>query len=750
MILIIADQQIIAGHIAVCKPACGDAAAGGVAVGDDVQAVFIAAVIAQLDHRLGDLLRSLVNRGVGGKDHLQGRRIGNAGGLYADHALEQLHGLLGVGAEVAVDGAVVVVQLFKPLLQLFHAAVFVAAAQGDEAAVFGRILGEELLLQAAAGGTALLEADFRLEALHGCDGGGIVGGANLAFQVIKLLQAAVEFAHTVAGVALLQVDVAFAGLGGSGVKLLQGPGVGNAGVLQIVLILEQGYGSLGAGTKIGVRIIGQKAEIPQPFLHILHAQSPVALGEQLVGIIGRKIAFQDRALQLCVGGAVRFKAQIHLQELHCTLGAPAEDAVDVVIVVVEVFKLLLDGGNRIAAAAAPERLVAVLGRRLQKIPNRLLIGNLVGGKQNQGRGGILRDLGGEINEGKGGQDVLSGGNAAVDVQLAADGFQLIAAEHPAAQIVAVQGRQIHKMPEAIALQGVNLVIPGEHEQLLFAGGKLHLHIGKITQHHAPEAARRIIGFEGQAFFGTGEIIHRIAQHRPGLHAGIDEGSGGHAFLDYVQAAAVGEVKFIAVAAVAFAGNIAAVGYECAGNCIADVSACAFHEADDHAVCAGIDALNGLRCLQKLCTPAAFHVPEVQLVGILRGNKVDAVFICAGGLCVIGDNGFRMAFQIDADQPSFGNGIVCIRFCHKHDAVGVNGDQAFCGRGIDRGMQAGNKYVSAVIHKRRQFCAADHMAALTVASDGKCRHAHQHKNQNQNDRTDFFHGDFLLNWMVYVL
>ena len=260
-VAVVHNGDVVADHIALSEPGDGHAAVGRVGVRNVIDAVFILAVRAQFNHGRADLLGLLVRGRAAAVQLRQGIGVGHAGGLEADPALEGLHGLRGRLVEVAAELAVVVAQLRQAALEILHAGVLIAAPQGDVAAVFRRIAGEELLLHGDGGAVGLRKADLRLEASHGFDGGGIVAAAHVALEVVERLQARVQLAHAVAAVAPTQLNVAGAGARGGGEQQAQRLGIGHAGHAKAIFLLEQLHGALGAGAEDAVRIVRQIAQI---------------------------------------------------------------------------------------------------------------------------------------------------------------------------------------------------------------------------------------------------------------------------------------------------------------------------------------------------------------------------------------------------------------------------------------------------------------------------------------------------------
>ena len=119
-------------------------------------------------------------------------------------------------------------------LQALHAAVLVAAAQHDVAGGLRRVFGEQRALHGLGGLAGLPKPGGALEHAHG--GGGLrgVGAAGAVLQVVQRLQAVVQLAHAIAGVAGIQVDVAGAVLGPVRIQPLQRVAGGRLGFLQAV------------------------------------------------------------------------------------------------------------------------------------------------------------------------------------------------------------------------------------------------------------------------------------------------------------------------------------------------------------------------------------------------------------------------------------------------------------------------------------------------------------------------------------
>ena len=371
--VLVIDHHIVVLDVAFGEPAEGDIAAGGAVVADTIGIVLNAIIVIQRDHRIADHRRGNVDGGIRIKQQLLGAHGGHAGGLQADLALEQRHGLLGGLAEVSVHLVVVVAQFLEAALQALHAAVPVAAAQGDVAGGLGSVMGKQCLQHRNGGLAGLPQAGRPLEHAHRGGGLGGIAAAHVALQIVQLAQAIVQLAHAVACVAGIQVYITGTAARAVGIQQLQRLAGGLVADVQAVFLLEQLHGLLGARTEDAVGSIGQVTQVAQAFLHPGDAHAPLAAGQLHVGVVGLQRAGEDGALQIRVGHAVHSQAQVILQHADGVLGAGTEDAVHVIIIITQVVKGLLDGANGVAAAAPGQRGVLLDG--LQLIPGGGLAGH---------------------------------------------------------------------------------------------------------------------------------------------------------------------------------------------------------------------------------------------------------------------------------------------------------------------------------------------------------------------------------------
>ena len=167
---------------------------------------------------------------------LQGLDAGDAVHLQTSLLLEQLHGLLGAAAEVAVHGLGQVAQFAQAGLELFNADAAVALGQADVGHILRRIGGEQALLHRRAGHAVLAVADGVLEVAHSTAGSAAEDAVHGAAVVAKLVQAGLKRTHCVAAIADAQRGVAGAGLrrgiGGCGRFSAQGD-VADAGLHRV-------------------------------------------------------------------------------------------------------------------------------------------------------------------------------------------------------------------------------------------------------------------------------------------------------------------------------------------------------------------------------------------------------------------------------------------------------------------------------------------------------------------------------------
>ena len=722
---VVGDADVVAFNGAAGEPGDIDAAIHGVAVADLIQAILEARVGAQHDLRIADLFGHIILGSLGAEQIFERVGVSLARLLHAGQVLEVTHHFLGLAVEIAVRALNGIAERLEAFLHLGNAVVIVAAAQRDVTAVFRRAACKQLLLHGGGRNTGLLEAHFLLEAAQRLNGSAVVAAADLAFEVVQLFQALVQLAHAIAGIAPSQVNVAGAAGSGIGIELAQRFGIGHAGLAEVVFGLEQLHGGFGAHAEDAVRVIGQIAQVAQPLLHFSHAQAAVANRKPAIGVVGGQLAGENIALKRFVCSAGHGIAELGLRQLYGALGAPAENAVDIVVVIAQVMQRLLNGGNRIAAAAAPQR--GILFRRLEQVGNRLFILDLVGTQQYQARRAVRHILRGGINEREGGQRVGFAQHA-VDIQLAADGLNTVAVQLlTAAYGIALERRQRCKAAQIAGggVYGVDLVVLPEHEELVIAGSQLRIYVCGLGD-GLPEHIVRIEALERQRRRAAGKVINGVVDDRPVLHAGIHQrGREGAVFL-HIQAVGVGQVDLERVIGVDALGNIAAVGHEAAAHRILYVRACAvLHRADD-AVAANIHALKRLAGREGSGRAAAIQAVGAQLRAVRTRNVIHRVLIQAGRIGIVRYGGLGKAVQVQAHQVALSR--TAIR--EEQNAVSVDGDDP-CGLGgVHRRAYAGDVDVAVAIHKGGQLAVARNHVALTVRTGGKGGHADEGENQDQ--------------------
>ena len=541
----VGHAHVVGGHVAIGAPGEVDAARGGIQIVD--------AAGHGVDRRNAQHGRAdLAGRGRGrdgghgrgrgldvggravGEEQLLRLHRGHAADVQTRRALEQLHGRLGDGAKVAGDVGVVVVQIAQAALHGGHAVVGIAALQSDVAAVFRRAGGEETALQRGGGRAGLPQAQLGLQALDGGDRGVVVGAAGRALIVVEGLEALVQFAHAVAGVALFHVDIAGAVARAGGVEPLQRLAGGGAAAGKAVLLLEEGHGLLGARAVDAVRTVGQITQFTQAVLQNGHAQAGVAAIERLVGVVGGRVIAEEQILQFRRGHAVDAEAPVHqigLEQTHGVLRVGAEDAVGVVVEIAKVDEALLQGAHILAAAAARERAVLLL--RLEYVGAGLLARDLpCGDKAGDGARLLLRRLRrGFVAKVEGGHFAarpavgleILGLKGGVESHEAAHGLQTQAGERAALlgkfhKVNAVEGSQFAR-PDIDAVHLARAAV--EQEQALGADGQLR-HARAQRGEHAPGHLRRVEDLEAVLPDRLGDVIELARQHGEVGDAEIDK------------------------------------------------------------------------------------------------------------------------------------------------------------------------------------------------------------------------------------
>ena len=640
----IGNDDIIGSDVAIGEPA-GGGAAGRVRCGG--YHVFVALLLhkaAQGDFRRADLLRRVVFGSVAVEDRCQRFGIRYAVGVQTVHALEQPYRLLGLCAVVAGAVAVKVVQLGKPALQFFHAGIIIAAAQRDIAAVFRRAIRKQLRLQGCAGSAGLAQTDFSLEAPHGfCRRRGIIA-ARVAFEVVQLLQAFVQGAHAVAAVAPAQFNVGGAFRRAAGIQALQGSLVCDTVHRQAVFLLEQFHGGLSAFAKDAVCIVRQIAQIAQTLLHVAHAPAGAVDGNLAIGAVGLKSARQNQLLQIGVRNARYAQTQIALQHFYRQFGAPAVDAVDVVIVVAQIVERLLDGGDRFAAAAPAQR--GILRRGLQQRGYRIFAVDGVGAQQHGFRRCIRNDGARAVHKGEGRQRVRAGYRA-VYVQLAADRFDreagyLLAGGHVVAGFLRQRG-EFHQAAVAY-VHTVYDVVLAQHEQRARAGGQLRLHFNVGHEYDVPGGVCGAVAFQRDVAAYAGDVIDVAADDRPILHVGIHKRAGGRARSLYVQVLLAVGIDVERIEILDFIGDIAVIGDEFAADRILNVRAGIRYLRGDYAAGGAVHAIQIFDGGQHGLRLAAVDITANQLFRIRLADVVDAVVRDARGGGVLRQHGFLVGVQ----------------------------------------------------------------------------------------------------------
>ena len=278
--------------------------------------------------------------------------------------------------------------------------------------------------------------------------------------------------------------------------------------------MEELYGPLGIGAEYAVGMICEIAQVAQPLLHRLNAQTAAPALERAVGVILRKPALEDDALEVRVSDAVGHAAQIVLQELNGAVGARAEDAVNIVLVIAQIVKGLLDGAHSVPSAAPHER--GILRRRLQAFP---CGGLAVDGDAFQQTERRLQTVGcgSEFDEAEiGCRGAL--GEFRVYVQLAAHALDAQSGHIEAfGQIVAVQIRKATKRRQRTArlVQAIDLPARVQHEQRALGRGQLVFQSTVQRQHHAPAHVIWIIDLKTHGAGSVTQVVDPAVEHAKG-------------------------------------------------------------------------------------------------------------------------------------------------------------------------------------------------------------------------------------------
>ena len=640
----IGNDDIVGSDVAIGEPAGGGDAGRVHCSGYHVFVALLLHKAAQGDFRRADLLRRVVFGRVAVKDRCQRFGIRHAVGVQPVRALEQPYRLLGLCAVIAGAVAVKVVQLGKPALQFFHAGIIIAAAQRDVAAVFRRAFRKQLRLQGCAGSAGLAQTDFGLEAPHGFRRRRRIIAARIAFEVVKRLQAFVQGAHAVAAVALAQFNVGGAFRRAAGIQALQGGFVRDAVHRQTVFLLEQLHGGFGAFAKDAIRIVRQIAQIAQALLHVAHAPAGAADGNLAIGAVRLKSARQNQLLQVGIRNAGCAQTQIALQHFYRQLGAPAVDAVDVVIVVAQIVEGLLNGGNRFAAAAPAQR--GILRRGLQQRGYRIFAIDGVGAQQHGFRRCIRNRGARAVHKGERGQRIRAGYRA-VYVQLAADRFDreagyLLAGGYIIAGFIRQRG-ELHQAAVAY-IHAVYDVVLAQHEQRARAGGQLRFHFNIGHEYDVPGGVRGAVALQRDIAAYTGDVIDVASDDRPILHVGIHKRAGGRARGLYVQLLLAVGIDVERIEVLDFIGDIAVVGDEFAADRILNVCAGIRYLRGDYAAGGVVHAIQIFDGGQYGLRLAAVDIAANQLFRIRLADVVDAVVCDARGGGVLRQHGFPIRVQ----------------------------------------------------------------------------------------------------------
>ena len=729
-----ADAVVV--HAALHIPAEDDIAVRGAFLGDVVNAFVLEVIFLDVDVRFADDGGLHVFGSIFLEQQPLGVYGGDAGGLQADLLLEEGHGFLGLPAEVAVHGTVVVVQRFQAALQAGDALVVIAAAQHDVAGGFRGVVGEQQALHGLAGVAGVLQSRRALEYAHRRAGFGSVGAAGAVFQIVEIPQAVVQLAHAIAGVAGIQVDVAGALAGAVGIEALQRIPGGGIGFRQAVFILEQLYGLQCAGTEYAVRRVGQVAQLPQALLHLPHAHPAVAPGQLVIGIVGAQPAGEYDSLQLGVGDAGHGALQVKLQQLYGGLGAGAEYAVHIVVVIAQILQRLLDGADGVAAAAPGQ--CGVLGRGLQLVRRGLLAGKLQGVDQPQHGGGHF-GLRFEFDEREGGLRGLFH-QLRIDVQLAAHGLyvqpvHIVFLGH-------LVGRQVGIALEYAqrALDGVHPaygVVGGQHEQRLAAGGQLVLHLHAGGQHDLRGLCRGIVGLQPQGAACAGQVVDGIVQPGKGGHIAVDQAGAVIEKALQVQLGVVGQVDLVALAERAASGHAAAVDLKAVGILGIQHRGGTIHQLEDRTLRGHVKPVDGLRGRVDDLVRQAVQVGADQLLAIGAGHVIGRVLVSqARGHDVRGNQGFLQTLQVNRVQVLGVQEVVGAQIEH---AVGVHAHHAVCRLGVDGFRLAGQVQVPfAVCVGGKGVAAGDGAALRHRKGDGE-----QAQREQQYEKCCSFHGPVLL-------
>ena len=584
--------DIIGLDVALRMPAEGDISVGRGIVGDIEHAILAMVVAIQRDGGLSNHSGLYIDGRIAGEQQFLSAYGGNAGDRQAHLLLEQSDGILSGAAVIARGATGEVIQLPEPILQQLHAAVFVAALEQDVAGRFGGIVGKQRALHGAGGLARLRQPRHALEHANGFSGFGGIGTALVGIQIIQFPQAVVQFAHAIAGIPLIQVDIAGALVCAVGVEGDQRIARGAFGNRQAIFRLEQLHSLLSAAAKDAVSGISQIAQIAQALLHDLHAQTAAAPGQRNIGIIGAERTGEDDALKFFIGDAGDLAVQIGLQQAHSILRAGTKDAVHDVIVIAQILQRLLNGAHRIAAAASGKGRILLRG--LQSIPGGFLAFDGQAFQQDQA---LWRRFSFRFKF-----DEREIGNGfflfqhRIHVQLAAHAIDGQAAHGISLrEFIAGQIREAAEQVHNALLQihGIDLVGRAQHEQRAVRGGQLAFHIHLGGEHNLPRHGFRIVALQSDGAARMRQIIDVVVQAGKGEDAGIDVFLRVVAQAIHVQIAVAGEIELICIGEDAFLGDFP--GERLKGLRLLDVdhSACIVNQLKDQTLGGEIQLVDGL-------------------------------------------------------------------------------------------------------------------------------------------------------------
>ena len=720
-------------HLAQCIPGKRRHTRFGAAVGQLISAVLRDLLVAiDAERGRGDDGGLHILRRIRREEQLLHFHRGLAGRAQTCVLLEELDRILRAFSEVAVQLAGIIAQLLQSALQVGDAAVFVAADEENIPVVFRRARCEQALLHRGCRVSGNVQTRLRLELLDSFLGFLRVGVARRSVEIVQRLQAFVQFTHAIAAVAQAKIDIA-----GTGVCILavqrhqrlarRAFGNGNA-----VFLLEQLHRLLRARSENAVRRIREIAQIAQALLHGLHAQSAVAAAERAIGIILCEIAAQNLLLQIGVRYAGHLQPQIALQQANRALRAPAENAVDVIVVVAQIVQRLLNVADRRAAAAALKR--GVRFGRFEKRPRGNFVCQCVFLNQNPRFVAGCIHIGGEFHECKR-RRFGRARHICIHVYLSAhrlDGIRIHL-------LIARKRRRLNRCKlgkvAAVGIHGIDHAIRRKHEQM--AGRRRNLLFKRHARRgqHFPLHFRRIVALQAHGAAGVGKIIDLSVHDCKIVHIGIHEIRFGIARTECVQVASVGEIDLIVVDHRALGRIVAVVRLKQTGRAVEHHRARIVDERYNQTFRRIVQAVQLLRRYVRNARATGFkiHAHQLRAIGIV--DVIENLGIDhAGGANVARDGCLGHRGQIQANQRSLFN-AVRFRLAQENQPIRVDCNNLIGARRIHRLIVSRNVQFPIAVDIGGQGLIPHNRIAAPVRAVrpcGACGKRNQHCNQQREN------------------